>query len=95
MDVMLEWYELNGQNVDEASIEHQTLERPFFTYEDFNSIDTTASFRNMAEFYASIGNITDEDLEKYLQIWMIRLLKKHCKNMKPHICRRQIVIKAG
>lgn len=64
MDVMLEWYELNGQNVDEASIEHQTLERPFFTYEDFNSIDTTASFRNMAEFYASIGNITDEDLEK-------------------------------
>ena len=64
MDVMLEWYELNGQNVDEASIEHQTLERPFFTYEDFNSIDTTASFRNMAEFYTSIGNITDEDLEK-------------------------------
>lgn len=64
MDVMLEWYELNGQNADEASIEHQTLERPFFTYEDFNSIDTTASFRNMAEFYASIGNITDEDLEK-------------------------------
>lgn len=64
MDVMMEWYDLNGQNVDEDSIEHQTLERPFFTYEDFNSIDTTASFRNMAEFYASIGNITDEDLEK-------------------------------
>ena len=64
MDVMMEWYELNGQNVDEESVAHQTLERPFFTYEDFNSVDTTASFRNMAEFYASIGNISDEDLER-------------------------------
>lgn len=64
MENMMEWYELNGQNVDEASIEHQTLERPYFTYEDFKSVDTTASFRNMAEFYASIGNITDEDLER-------------------------------
>lgn len=64
MDNMMEWYELNGQNVEESSIEHQTLERPFFTFEDFSSLDTTASFRNMAEFYASIGNITDEDLEQ-------------------------------
>lgn len=64
MDAMLEWYDLNGQNVDQDSIEHQTLERPFFTYEDFDSIDTTASFRNMAEFYASIGNISEEDLER-------------------------------
>ena len=60
---MMAWYELNGQTVDRDTIEHQVLERPFFTYEDLSSIDATASFKIMAEFYATIGNITEEDLE--------------------------------
>lgn len=64
MDTMMEWYDLNGQTVDRESIEHQVLERPFFTYEDLTSIDATASFKLTAEFYASIGNITEEDLQK-------------------------------
>ena len=64
MDTMMAWYELNGQTVDRDTIEHQVLERPFFTYEDLSSIDATASFKIMAEFYATIGNITEEDLER-------------------------------
>ena len=49
-------------NPDE--IEHQVLERPFFTYDDLTTIDSTASFKMIADFYAVVGNISDEDLEK-------------------------------
>lgn len=63
MDTMMAWYDLNGQTCDADAIEHQVLERPFFTYDDLTTIDYTASFKMVAEFYASVGNITDEDLD--------------------------------
>lgn len=64
MDTMMEWYEINGQTADADTIEHQVLERPFFTYDDLTSIDYTSSFKLLAEFYATVGNISDQDLEK-------------------------------
>lgn len=64
MDTMMEWYEINGQTADADTIEHQVLERPFFTYDDLASIDYTSSFKLLAEFYATVGNISDQDLEK-------------------------------
>lgn len=64
MDTMMEWYEINGQTADADTIEHQVLERPFFTYDDLTSIDYTSSFKLLAEFYATVGNISEEDMEK-------------------------------
>lgn len=64
MDTMMEWYEINGQTADADTIGHQVLERPFFTYDDLASIDYTSSFKLLAEFYATVGNISDQDLEK-------------------------------
>lgn len=64
MDTMMEWYEINGQTCDPAAIEHQVLERPFFTYDDLTTIDYTSSFKMLADFYATVGNISAEDLEK-------------------------------
>ena len=64
METMMEWYEINGQACNPDEIEHQVLERPFFTYDDLTTIDSTASFKMIADFYAVVGNISDEDLEK-------------------------------
>lgn len=64
MDTMVEWYDINGQECNPDEIEHQVLERPFFTYDDLTTIDSTASFKMIADFYAVVGNISDEDLEK-------------------------------
>lgn len=64
MDTMVEWYDINGQACNPDEIEHQVLERPFFTYDDLTTIDSTASFKMIADFYAVVGNISDEDLEK-------------------------------
>lgn len=64
MDTMMAWYDVCGVTADASSIEHQVLERPFFTYEDLTSIDSSASFKLTAEFYAVVGNISDSDLEK-------------------------------
>lgn len=66
LDAMVEWYQVNGQEVEREGIRNQVLERPFLTVADYKSSDTTASFRRMAEFFASIDKITQEDLEKVL-----------------------------
>lgn len=62
MASMMDWYEVNAQEVDEESIAHQVLERPFFTYDDFMASDTSSSFKQTTEFYASIGNISDDEM---------------------------------
>jgi sulfonate transport system substrate-binding protein len=58
---MQAWYELNGQQAN-PNAQHQVLERPFFTYDDLTNVDTTAAFKAITEFYASIGNITSDDM---------------------------------
>lgn len=63
IDTMLGWYETCGVTVDAEAIEHQVLERPFFTYDELSSIDVTSSFKLIAEFYEQVGIITSEDLE--------------------------------
>ena len=40
------------------------LERPFLTVSDYESSDSTASFKRIAEFYVTNGQISQEDLEK-------------------------------
>ena len=50
--------------VDAASIKHQVLERPYFTYEQLRSTDSSASFKLIADFYEQVGNISSEDLAK-------------------------------
>lgn len=64
LNAMVEWYQVNGQEVDPDSVRNQVLERPFLTVSDFTSADTTASFKRMTEFFASIEKISEEDMEK-------------------------------
>lgn len=45
-------------------IRNQVLERPFLTVSDYESSDSTASFKRIAEFYVTNGQISQEDLEK-------------------------------
>lgn len=61
---MAEWYQVNGQEIDPDTIRNQVLERPFLTVSDFTSADTTASFKRMTEFFASIEKISEEDMDK-------------------------------
>lgn len=60
----MEWYETNGQQVVREEIRNQVLERPFLTVSDYESSDSTASFKRIAEFYVTNGQISQEDLEK-------------------------------
>ena len=64
LDAMMEWYETNGQQVVREEIRNQVLERPFLTVSDYESSDSTASFKRIAEFYVTNGQISQEDLEK-------------------------------
>ena len=64
MNAMLDYYNFCGVTVDANSIKHQVLERPYFTYEQLRSTDSSASFKLIADFYEQVGNITSEDLEK-------------------------------
>lgn len=64
MKAMLDYYNFCGVSVDENVIKHQVLERPYFTYEQLRSTDTSASFKLIADFYEQVGNISSEDLEK-------------------------------
>ncbi len=64
MDSMMEWYGINGQQVNKEDIAHQVLSRPFFTYDDYKSLDTTRSFKETTDFYALVGNISPEDKDK-------------------------------
>lgn len=76
LNAMVEWYKVNGQEVDPESVRNQVLERPFLTVSDFTSADTTASFKRMAEFFASIEKISDDDLNKVFGNIKPDLLKK-------------------
>lgn len=64
LDAMVEWYQINGQEMNRDEIRNQVLTRPFLTAADYKSYDTTASFKRMAEFFNSIEKITEDDLEK-------------------------------
>ena len=64
MNAMLDYYNFCGVTVDAASIKHQVLERPYFTYEQLRSTDSSASFKLIADFYEQVGNISSEDLAK-------------------------------
>lgn len=64
LDAMLQWYKVNGQEMNKEDIRNQVLERPFLTATDYKGSDTTASLKRQAEFFLSINKITEEDLEK-------------------------------
>lgn len=61
---MLDYYEFCGVTVDADAIGHQVLERPFFTSDELSTVDTSASFKLLADFYKQVGNITEDDYNK-------------------------------
>lgn len=66
MQAMLDYYEFCGVSVDAEAIRHQVLERPYFTYEQLKTTDTSASFKLLADFYEQVENITTEDHDKVM-----------------------------
>jgi len=80
LDAMVEWYQVNGQEVDPESVRSEVLERPFLTVSDHTSADTAASFKRMAEFFASIDKITADDLTKVFDNIRPDLLNKAIEN---------------
>ena len=76
LDAMIGWYKTNGQEVTPENVRDQVLKRPFFTVDDFRNSDTTASFKRMAEFFASTKQITQDDLTKVFNNIRPELLQK-------------------
>ncbi|MBE6906416.1 MAG: hypothetical protein E7476_09115 [Ruminococcaceae bacterium] len=76
LDAMVDWYKVNGQEVNPDDVRNQVLERPFLTVADYTSSDTTASFKRMAEFFASTEQISQEDLERVFNNIRPELLEK-------------------
>lgn len=64
LNAMLDWYTVNGQKVEKEGIRNQTLQRPCLTVADYTSSDTNASFKSIAEFYASVESITPDALKQ-------------------------------
>ena len=65
MELLAEWYAVNGSETDDETIRKEVETRPFLTAEEACSEELGASTRMNAEFFAEIGTLEVDKLSVY------------------------------
>ncbi|HYE83755.1 MAG TPA: ABC transporter substrate-binding protein [Clostridia bacterium] len=82
VDAMMEWYKLNGQEMDKENVRAEVTKKPFVTSVEAKTHQIGASLKMQAQFMASIGKIKNEDLNKFDTNIKTEILEETVKRFK-------------